>query len=312
MKKILLFLSILVSTGVHAFIYQAKVLRKYNSELGTYQYVFGLGDFHDKKNSANAEQRAHIEALLHAQGHEQCKIVVEDLTSANNLGNTGCGNFSIQSTGGFLGGLAHNCKDSGFDVDNVEYRYCRVAALGPVLNNPEKDVNTIVSATQTSVNELAQEVIATLAHVEEFHDGQQAHKEYKKCIKEVKPQLKKLKFNKQLQATVAQYLLKNSKPTNRADFLQNLFTFDSALLDIKFMHAVLNTQKPNVFVFAGGAHVDRMSTMLQNIGYEVVHDSDVQVSQEFDLKKCIGSNIVDGAYCLKPEPIGLDFFDHFL
>ena len=128
----------------------------------TYQLIIGIGDYHDKTHPVNAEQRTYLESFIKNCRKAASKVIVEDLSSINNDGKGVCCNFAINAYGGVLGTLADIARLQSVDVDNVEYRFCRVAGIGPLLNNrvvrttralPSNAINSIPDETrQRSLN----------------------------------------------------------------------------------------------------------------------------------------------------------------
>jgi hypothetical protein len=218
----------------------------------------------------------------------------------------------VNSRGGILGGLATRCRTKGFDVENVEYRYCRVCALGPVLNNIEEPPAKFASVSATPIKALAQEIDAIVDEIAAYDDGSQMCQVYQQGLEAVRPQLCRLKKEKST-LTVADFVQKRSDRDNRLEFLKDLLTFDSVLIDAKMVHAVLHASDyPRVLAFAGGAHINRVSETLAKVGYEVVYESPVSYKNEYDLKKCVGSTVIDGTYCIRPEPINIDDIKRYL
>jgi hypothetical protein len=146
MKKIWLGIFLFYTFNIHAFIYDIVVMRRWCSANNTYYYYIGFCDFHDKLDSSNGEQIAKIDTCLHQCDSSTLCMLTEDLSSAGCRGRKSCGKFIIDSRGGVLGGLAARCRDYGIEVENVEYRYCRVAAFAPVMHNMRSNVNIDVSS----------------------------------------------------------------------------------------------------------------------------------------------------------------------
>src|SRR5476649_872289 len=76
--------------GNYAFIYEIKVLRKWNPIRQKYHYFIGLSDFHDKTNDSNQSQLNKLEQLLGTIDKKRTKIVIEDLSSRNSHGHKEC------------------------------------------------------------------------------------------------------------------------------------------------------------------------------------------------------------------------------
>lgn len=299
--------------GNYAFIYEIKVLRKWDAGRQKYQYFIGLSDFHDKVNNANQSQLGTLEKLLANLDAKKAKIAIEDLSSRNSHGRKECGHFFINSRGGILGGLADKGKDMGLDVDNVEFRYCRVSSLGPVLNNLSGQLDSFPSAMHVKISAIIDEIMHEIKAIDRYCDGYALNKIYDKSVKEVVDAIKALHLDSSQALSVAQYLAQYSHNQNRLDLLKKLLTFDSSLLDIKLTHAVVQAgDKDKVIAIAGGAHIARVCEILTTQGYRSIDSTKITFSREHDLQRCLGSHIVDGAFCVKPSPIDLAPFEKAL
>ncbi len=312
LKKILCIVGILIPLQAQSYIYEVKVLRKWNQQNKKYHYFIGLSDFHDKTHAAGQQQLADLVSCFGQAERANIKVVLEDLSSCGSNGRNSCGRFYVDSKGGVLGGLATTFRDMGFDVDNIEYRYCRVASLGPILNNVQQKPHVFPSVATTQVSMLATEVDAIAQEIGSYTDGHKLKTVYNRGLKQINNQLNHFKACQQMM-NVADYIEQNSTASNRLEFIKRLLTFDSCLLDLKMTHAVVNAPGyDKVVAIAGGAHIGRVSELLEKIGYEVVHTTHVKYKKECDLAKCLGSTVVDGAYCIRPEPIMLDRVHKYL
>lgn len=315
MKSFRLSISLIAIMGgtSQAYIYELKVLRKWEPKLQDYSYFIGLSDFHDKTHPVNGQQQQEIQHLLAQCNKRTTKIVLEDLSSAGSNGRFSCGRFLVNSRGGILGGLATTCRNQGFEVKNIEYRFCRVCALSPVLNNLHQCPHSFPSVHMTPVASLAQEVDAVMDEVQSYQDGE-IDVCYQECIHQIKPQLQNLKDQHGTTVSVADYVTSNTSDHDRLEFLKQLLTFDSTLLDLKMVHEVLNPgNKTRVIAISGGAHIGRAADLLINKGgFEQVYATDVQFHKEYDLTKCVGSTVIDGSYCHRPEPIDLSVMTQYL
>lgn len=304
----------LISLYAHAFIYEVVVLQRWVPERGSYQRVIGLSDFHDKQHGSNKEQLATIKTLLRRQNPKVTKIIVEDLsTGRDNNGQGSCRQFSINSRGGILGGLARSCKARGLCVDNVEYRYCRVAASGPVLNNLHQNPHSLPSACGVTVRDVTDEIHRVMDDVKKYTSSEVFARYCAQALQEVHSQLKELRLTQQAHRSMADYLHRHSTADARLEFLKRLLTFDSGLIDLKILHSIMSApQFTNVIVIAGGSHIARVRDMLMCSDYDLVYTTQVSSIREYDLQRCIGSTIVDGAFCVRPESIDLQMLGMFL
>lgn len=302
-------------SSAYAYIYEAVILKTWNENAGRYHFFIGLSDFHDKSHPINQSQAAMLDHLISLCDNQTTKIVLEDLSSSSERSNYK--KFYINSRGGILGGLASRYAARGFDVENVEYRYCRVCSLAPVLNNIHKKPHAFPSVRSTSIKELSQEIDVTVQEINAYTDGTAWDNYYQKGIRHLEPDLKSLALNKHTQLSVADYVDIHTTSANRLEFLKYLLTFDSSLLDLKMVHAIINAlnkheQFKQVVAISGGAHIERVVKLLQERGYTLVYTSNTKFCKEYDLKKCVGSTIVDGEYCIRPEPIELEAIANYL
>lgn len=97
-----------LTTSASAFIYEVKVLKKWDATRKRYHYFIGISDFHDKRHDATTSQANAINRLLRQLPKEQTKVIVEDLSTENNCGRKACGRFFLNSRGGIFRGLGSN------------------------------------------------------------------------------------------------------------------------------------------------------------------------------------------------------------
>lgn len=293
-----------------AYIYHALVMRKWNEQLNRYHYFIGLGDFHHKQHPANQKHLQELQNLLAEAPKNSLKVLTEDLSVANDIGRRGSLGFSINSRGGLLGGLTDICRDIGIPTKNLEYRYARVCALGPMLNNLKADPYSFDSTRMLSVGDLADEIYTELARVAQFKDGMPVQSWYNSCMRDIQKRMESFNWSHDKKMSVAEYLSQTKKPLG--PFLQNLLTFDAGLLDIKIVHEIM--QHPDVdytCAIAGGSHIDRAGNALKKIGYASIWhaQSEGAVASAIDA----GSEAHRAAYITKPAPIsfrGIKKFFH--
>lgn len=300
-------------TGNYAYIYEVKVLRMWNAGSQKYHYFIGLSDFHDKTNNSSPSQLNKLEQLLASLDKKNTKIIIEDLSSKNVQGRKECGQFFVNSRGGILGGLTEKTKNMGLDVDNIEFRFCRVSSLGPVLNNLSAQLDSFPSAMQLKIGTLTDEIMNEIKEIYRYSDGYALNKIYDSSAKEVVSAIRQLHLDAAQSLSVAQYLTNYSNNHNRLELLKKLLTFDSSLLDVKIAHVALQSKDKNkVIAIAGGAHIARVCQLLTAQGYNAVDSTKITFAREHDLHRCLGSHIVDGAFCVKPESIDLTVFEKAL
>ncbi len=301
----------MTSLSCLAYIYQVHVLRRWDKKHNHYQYFIGLSDFHDKSHAINKQHRYYLEHRL-LDDRRSTKVIVEDLSSTNNNGRRTCDCYAINSRGGVLGGLASVLKRSGVDVDNIEYRYCRVVSLGPLINNIHAQVDSFSSSNTLHIDALYGEVMREIDSIRSYADGRVLNSRYKRTISGVMRALRRLRLDRYQKMSIAEYCAKCIKSSNRLDVLQKLCTFDSGLLDVKLVHSVIAAQnKSHVFAIAGGTHIKHACALLKHAGYETVFVSKLTSQCKCDLSRCLGSHIVEDVICVNPEPIDISIIAKF-
>lgn len=310
MKKLyaicLIFLTQVVS--LDAYIYHAVVMRKWHADLNRFHYFIGLGDFHHKQHPANQQHLDELQQLLVGSQNGSLRILTEDLSVANDIGRRGVQGFSINSRGGLLGGLTDVCRGYGIDTQNLEYRYARVCALGPVLNDTSRDPSSFDSTRRLSVGDLTDEIYTELDRIAQFRDGPDLQAWYTSCVREVEKKMAFFNWPAYQRASVAEYVSHTKKPL--VPFLQNLLTFDAGLLDVKIVHEIMqHSDVERTCAIAGGSHIDRAGKALQKIGYTSVWHttSDGAAMSAID----VGPEAYKAEYAIKPAPISLDLLKKF-
>jgi hypothetical protein len=169
------------SFGYFYSLYVKKIVNK----KGLPQLIILLADYHDKTHAANKEQRIYLESLLKKCSNKKVKLIVEDLSSANNDGRMICCNFGINCAQGVLSNLANKARSLGIVVDNVEYRYCRVAAIGPLINNNTADPHSFRSCTGITITALHKEIMDEMEKIKKYNDGKKLNDYYKRIVARV-------------------------------------------------------------------------------------------------------------------------------
>jgi len=302
-----------VAAWCQGYIYEVQALRKWDPQTQCYHYVVGLSDFHDKQHPATKPQRGYIEALIKNCDTKKTAVLLEDLSSPNWYGEQKCGSFRVDSRGGLLGGLSDVCKQHKVAVDNVEYRYCRVAAFGPVLNNARTRLDSFQSTRAIPMQAIAQEIVRQLRQIEEYNDHPTLNKQYIAHVARIKALMQKFHISEHPQMSAVDYLESHTKEAKREQALKMLLVFDSMLLDFHLVHAVLKTQqqKDTVLAIAGGSHIKNMAALLQKVGYEPVHVSTIVYEKESDPSMCTQMPVVNGSYCVKPQAVDLRVVEQF-
>ena len=306
---------ICVSPAIHGYLYQGIVMRKWNDLYGRYHYFIGLGDYHSKQHPANQQQRDQFESLLAQVDPTDLKVLTEDLSVSNSDGRFACGKFYVNSRGGFLGGITDRCRCWGIDVDNLEYRYARVCALGPLLNHrlfnrSTKSPYNFASVRGISVDQLYREVSTECDRIDAFDDGPILNEWYQRCIQRVDKQLISFGWSLGDHTSVADYIILEQKRSSLMPLIKKLFTFDCSLLDAKIVHETVNNQhKERMCAIAGGSHVERVSEILQKIGYQsLIHIKPAY--QHHGIEQCLQLESNQRQTKL-PQPISLDQLKNF-
>jgi len=296
---------------IQAYVYEACALKKPNhTNDNKTQYILGLSDFHDKVHTANIPQRSHIEDRLNDLPREKIKVIVEDLSSSSRSGQPVCDRFSLTPRSGILSGLASKCRELGIEVENVEYRYCRVIALGPALTHGKNALDQLPSTNYVKVSGLIEEIKTAVDYIKTFDDGPEFNAIYKRELDKVEEALRILKLEKYTNYTVADLLASSPDASERQSYIKQLLTFDSWLLDLNMLHAIAQSKdKEMIILIAGGSHINRTCEILKQAGYISIEHSNVSNKREYDLSRCLGAQMVGDTFCIKPQAISTKLID---
>lgn len=264
--RILIFFYVVMSNSAFCYIYHLRVVEKPAQGNCHKQIIVLLSDYHDKKHPANKQQRAQLEALLSKYLPDIIKLIVEDLSSANNDGRMICCNYGINCVDGMLGQLAHKARQMGMNVDNVEYRYCRVAAIGPLINNIDTDPHSFRSSASITLASLHKEIVDEVEKIKKYNDGKKLNRFYKRALGAVRDALSQSCLGKADRTrSVACYCARIRSQCYREE-LEKICIFDSALIDSNIMHSIACSNEQIIFVVAGGSHIEQVYSWLQSIG----------------------------------------------
>lgn len=306
---------VILSAGLlffHCFgyVYQVSVMEKViDPEDDKKQIVIGIGDYHDKSHPANSDQREYLEALF--KKAKNLKLIVEDLSSINNDGRSMCCNYVINSRGGILGKLADVARTESVEVDNVEYRYCRVAALGPLLNNNQVVSEQRASSSSLLIKVLLQEVLDELERVRHYDDGLFLNGLYNRCVHEVQKSLQQLKMNSYGSITIADYCTRFFKNKHTQE-LEKMCIFDSPLIDMKIIHSIVSSpEKTIIVVAAGGSHIEKTNAILATLGYKKIITSSSSSIQHHAVESSLGSDKKNKAG-VNPPALDMHILDKFI
>ncbi len=306
---------LLVAMPGYGYLYKDKdvyTLRKWNPERQRYRYWVGFCDFHDKTNKANFAQRRKIEELLPQRARDSFHVQVEDLSSPNDEGRLGCGSFYINSSVGILAGLASFCKEHAVPVQNVEYRYCRVVALGPVINNIAADPFIFPSTKRMMISHLMQEIEQTYSELMQSNDNPIFKNLLSQKFQEIADTMKKMDLWRYQSKSIADYLSAFSLPMQRLDIVKNLLTFDGILIGFKLVDGVIKVpDKDMIVAFAGGTHIAEEYALLQRIdGWEPIKMGNHPLERAASVSQDIAAPAV--GYGIKPAPLSIELLEHYL
>lgn len=293
------------------YVYQLSVMKKIiNPQTNDAQVIIGIGDYHDKNHPANADQRSYIEAMI--KKCKKGKLIVEDLSSVNNDGRGMCCNYIINARGGILGKLADVVRADSGDVDNVEYRYCRVAALGPLLNNVQAEPSRVASTSMISLTALAQEVSNEIERIKQYNDGTVLNALYKRTAQEVTKAFKQLQLDNTRHTTVADYCSNVSKK-NYSKELEKICIFDSPIIDMKILHSIVSSPDKSVIVVAaGGSHIEKVSALLAVLGYKKVVAPAGEFLKCHAVESALGSESKKADSLATPPALDMHILDQFV
>ncbi|HLW72854.1 MAG TPA: hypothetical protein VKR54_02295 [Candidatus Babeliales bacterium] len=278
-----------------SYFYHLCVMRKVmNKQTNAQQLIICLGDYHLKSHTANKDQRMHVESLLKKCAAVKGKLIVEDLSSVNNDGRMVCCNFGINCSEGVLGQLANKARALGVCVDNVEYRYCRVAGIGPLLNNCKATPHSFRSAATIAMSSLHKEVVDEIEKIKKYNDGKILNDLYKRAVSTMRTALSKINFNDK--KTVADYCAQLPRKQYRQE-LEKLCIFDSILIDMNIMHSIAACPHEQViFVIAGGSHIEQVTNLLTRMGYGSVFSTSAATAESE----------------VHPAPVDITIIDRFI
>jgi len=313
-KRLIISSLALLFCASKAFIYDIRVMRRWDNASRHYCYFIGLGDFHDKHHKITATHIADIDAIIRKCDPSRTKLIFEDISSPGFLGKCSCRKFFVNSNGGVLGGLSKKYKNKGFkDIENVEYRFCRVTSLAPVINNINANYRKFLPTSRITIENFKNEIVDISKDILSYKDGNILRSWYKKCVAQAENNMKVLKFNSMLTMNIADFVYKNSNAQNRLNFVKKLLVFDSPLIDAKIVHSIVNARgKQNIIAIAGGSHIKNVSCVLQKIGFRPVYNSKIVIKREYNPRKCLGCNVAPGGFCSRPQPADLKILNRFL
>ncbi len=222
----------------------------------------------------------------------------------------------LSPKGGILSGLSERCRSHALDVANVEYRFCRVITLGPVLDRIRNGLSTchdsLCATHETNISSLSDEIMRTIKEIRAYDDGAVLNDFYKQCTNEAERCIADLSFPRSCGMTVADYISRHVKDEQRLGQIKYLFTFDSSLVDSKLIHMVVNEQhKHKVVALAGGAHINAVCQLLKNIGYESIYTA----SSVSDVPLSMRTSVQSSGACAqeqRPLPIDMGFLRRYL
>ena len=308
-----LILGLSSTVSVQGYVYDIKGLRKWHPEYKCYCYWIGCCDFHDKIHQASCQHRKKIEELLPMYNPADVLVVVEDLSSVNDAGCFGCGAYYINSRVGVLAGLGNFCKEQKIPLQNVEYRYCRVVALGPIINNINADPALFPSTGKMKISTIIQEIERAQLDLLFYNPTAAFQAHITAQTNKVMGHMKKFNLMQDQEMTIAHYLQAHTTPLNRLEIVKDLLTFDGIFIGMKFAGATMNAPyKKKIIALGGGTHINEAYELLQKIdGWEPIAPHELKGIGVPVLGKSIGTYFGNNYYA-KPVPISLEVLEHYL
>jgi len=300
----MLFISLFFFT-CKAYVYQLSALKKEDG-MGFTQLIIGISDYHDKDHPLNKEQRDYLHSFLKKIDASRFKLIIEDLSSLNNEGKGMCCHYKIHASGGLLGNFADAVRNEHKEVDNVEYRFCRVAGIGPLLNNASMTPKQCISAASISIDMLCNEVFEQISSIACYNDVAYANALYKRIIQEVKTAFNYLKLDRVRRLSIADYCTRFSNQYK--NMLEKLCIFDSPLIEAKILHSIVVCRKPMIIVAAGGSHIEKMNTYLQSMGYKNIYTTGISAHKV--VESSLGFE--KSKHTLYPKAIDMRLLDQFV
>lgn len=292
----------------HAYIYDIRILERPFPGLAKKQYVIGFCDFHNRSLSrVVAEQRSMLERLCKKANNKALHFFVEDLSSPNTEGTFSCVRYRADTRGGFLGGITdflrkHHCK-----VDNLEFRYCRVASLGLSLAGSTSP-QALKMLDVIQIGQFVDETQKILNKNNSYKDSALASWNTKQ-VNLVKNAMQHLALEQHREHSVREYLdfRGETSPSKRVSLLEELVSYDSPLFDVMLAHALFNDHDHDTLVvLAGGTHVQETFNILAQQGFKRI---------SVEQRKLAGVNMVDAVYnqgaLSLPIPVSLSITQPF-
>lgn len=242
------------------------------------------------------------------------RVFVEDLSSPNRYGQYGCNQFSLASKQGILAGLTGELQQEGLDVENLEYRYSRVIGLGGMLSAYGSATYNPEPAETISIQALLSEIETTMRRIEHFDcDKKCIATWYQKTCADVARKLALQDFYTLCDLSCAQYVEKKSSSVDQLTLLKQLLIFDSDLFDCCLVEGILRAHDTQiVLALAGGTHIARAFAQLQHCGFKKVYATQLSFEKDYDVSRNVGSPIMPGGYCVKPQAIALDVLEKYV
>jgi len=297
----------------YAYIYEARIACRTLPGTREKQYIVGLSDFHDRLQQAVAsEQRSMLEKLLKTVDTARVRFLVEDLSSPNCEGISFCANYRVNTRGGFLGGITELLKRYGCSADNLEFRYCRVVALGLIATGKDgKQAHRLQEAI--TIGQFVKETSFLFATISRYQDFCM-NAWYRSCTKMVEESMHRLNLLACQKQTAGEYLREAIKKNKKEEcLLEELLSYDSPLFDVRVVHELLNdTRHKTVVVIAGGTHIRETFTALEKVGYESVPIiQECLATSSIAVQKSLDASHAQKNSFVLPRPIALSCSKRF-
>lgn len=310
-KSLLLYL--IFSVPAYSYIYEIIVLKKRVPSGGSH-FIICLSDYHDRVVINNGTQRACIVNHL-TKAKDTVYLITEDLCSSNFQGRNGCGTQILKAQGGILAQLSQDLKENGLIVQNVEYRYCRVAGLGQLLAHHANQQEAISNSKSIFIADILYEIEELINYLQGIVSTVGwLHKEYMRTLHSVRTQIAQLKLMEHRYKTVLEYVQMHND-SKKGELLKQLLILDSSLIDLCMMNEIISFNKgKHIILCAGGTHIATVALWLKKYcAYQIVYHLGGDTFKEYNVYKCHpGADIINGTFCVKPYPISNRVLDEVL
>jgi hypothetical protein len=268
-----------------AFICHASIWLKYDAILKQERYIVTFSDCHIAGVKHN-QSEAIKDLIAHADS--QCKFIVEDIGAyegsdkhlkkeARNIRELIRENdFSL------LPHLTALAKKYTVAIENVEWRFANTDILkfleaGPKAKIPLTQVTAALEELKSAHKDLKQRYAKLEIQHDSFYDTTLKHvKEY---YHKVLPQIEQDSasiiegFQEAINAQHGALLPGTAVPQKIRDKIGKYNSLLAHIVDLRALHAIVTSQARKLFLFMGGAHIDNITKVLEDMGYKKIRSA---------------------------------------